>query len=402
MVLSVFFFKNCSIGLNCYCPSVGECQLMNYTLVMNTLVINNTHIGKHHRKYVIELEAVNHAALRTTESVTILVDESAPETGVVREGSPESSDIDYISQPSITINWDGFIDHESGIKFYRLGLFNSCLSLEELWHPSSSNFEYYDTDELSINVRIAFKEKMYSSVIAFNNAMEPSNVGCSDGFLVDITPPVISNFSIRNLKTIPSIGCTDNLFWYVSEDLRRTRVACNRTCFLNQSTPLLDALPETQIKSISGDICVLPFFRNEYLYLGNDFLDISWNISDAESQIEDVFVGIGSSNSSVVSPDVSGYTKTHHNAFYRLRHPGLAGSSIVFLFVKAINKASKETVMSVGPVILDETPPLCINKPTTELANGLVIASWSPDDFEDNEQIGIIRKIHYRLGKTSN
>lgn len=402
MVLSVFFFKNCSIGLNCYCPSVGECQLMNYTLVMNTLVINNTHIGKHHRKYVIELEAVNHAALRTTESVTILVDESAPETGVVREGSPESSDIDYISQPSITIYWDGFIDHESGIKFYRLGLFNSCLSLEELWHPSSSNFEYYDTDELSINVRITFKEKMYSSVIAFNDAMEPSNVGCSDGFLVDITPPIISNFSIRNLKTIPSIGCTDNLFWYVSEDLRRTRVACNRTCFLNQSTPLLDALPETQIKSISGDICVLPFFRNEYLYLGNDFLDISWNISDAESQIEDVFVGIGSSNSSVVSPDVSGYTKTHHNAFYRLQHPGLAGSSIVFLFVKAINKASKETVMSVGPVILDETPPLCINKPTTELANGLVIASWSPDDFEDNEQIGIIRKIHYRLGKTSN
>uniref|UniRef100_K1PLK7 Uncharacterized protein n=1 Tax=Magallana gigas TaxID=29159 RepID=K1PLK7_MAGGI len=57
--------------------------------------------------------------------------------------------------------------------------------------------------------------------------------------------------------------------------------------------------------------------------------------------------------------------------------------------------------MSVGPVIIDETPPLCINKPTTELANGLVVASWSSDDFEDNEQIGIIRKIYYRLGKYS-
>lgn len=64
---------------------------------------------------------------------------------------------------------------------------------------------------------------MYSSVIAFNNAMEPSNVGCSDGFLVDITPPVISNLSVRNLKTIPSTGCINNSFWYVSEDLRRTR-----------------------------------------------------------------------------------------------------------------------------------------------------------------------------------
>lgn len=371
---------------------------MNYTLVMNSLVVNDTHIGEHHRKYVIELKVVNHAALRTTESVTILVDESAPEMGVVREGSQGSSDIDYISEPNITIYWRGFIDHESGIKFYRLGLSNSCLSLGELWHPNSSNFEYYDTEELSVHVLISSEEKMYSSVIAFNNAMEPSKVGCSDGILVDKTPPIISNVSIKNLRINPSIGCADGSFWYVNEDLIKTKVACNSTCSSND--PLINVLPENPIKSkTTKDVCLLPAFTNEYLYIGNDLLDISWNISDIESQIQEVFIGIGSSQSSILSPDISGYSKTHHNTFYRLRHSGLGGNGIVFVFIKAVNKANKETAVAIGPIIVDETPPLCLNKPTTDLTKDLVIVSWSTDDFEDNQQIGNLKTIYYRLGK---
>ena len=97
---------------------------MNYTLVMNSLVVNNTHKGKHHRNYTVEFEIINIASLKTKELVTILIDESAPETGVIREGTPGSPDIDYTSDRNITINWEGFIDHESGVKFYRLGLSN--------------------------------------------------------------------------------------------------------------------------------------------------------------------------------------------------------------------------------------------------------------------------------------
>lgn len=372
---------------------------MNYTLVMNSLVVNDTHIGEHHRKYVIELEVVNHAALRTTESVTILVDESAPETGVVREGGQESTDIDYVSEQNITISWRGFIDHESGVKFYRLGLSNSCLSLEELWHPNSSNVEYHDTEELSMHVSITSEDKMYSSVIAFNNAMEPSKVGCSDGILVDRTPPIISNVSIKNLKINPSIGCADGSLWYVSEDLIKKQVACNSTCSYSSSDPLIHVLPENPIKSETENVCLLPAFTNEYFYIGNDFLDISWNISDIESQIQEVFIGIGSSQSSILSPDISGYSKTHHNTFYRVRHSGLAGNGIVFVFIKAVNKASKETAVSVGPIIVDETPPLCLNKPTTDLTRDSIIVSWSLDDFKDNQQIGNLRPIYYRLGK---
>lgn len=139
------------------------------------------------------------------------------------------------------------------------------------------------------------------------------------------------------------------------------------------------------MKSVFGDICVLFFLRNEYFYFGNDFLDIFWNISDVESQIEDVFVGIGFLIFFVVFFDVFGYIRIYYNVFYCFRYFGLVGSSIVFFFVKVVNKVSKEIVMLVGLVIIDEILFLCINKFIIELVNGLVVVFWFFDDFEDNE-----------------
>lgn len=365
---------------------------------MNSLVANDSHMGKHHRRYIIEIEVTNQAALHTTESVIILVDESAPETGVVREGIPGTTDIDYTASPNITVNWEGFIDHESGIKFYRLGLSNSCLSLETLRQPIGLNVVYYDTVELSKQVTLKSVEKIYSSVIAFNNAMAPSSVACSDGILLDKTPPHISNITVRNLMVSPSVGCTDETFWFVTENLTKIEIQCNRTCMNSQTQTLLRALPVTSYNSnVPDDVCLQNAFMNEYLYLGNDFLDISWDIFDEESKIEDVFIGIGSSLSTISSPDISGYTKTHHNTFYRLKHSGIARNAVINIFVKALNKANLESVTAVGPIIIDETPPSCFNKPTVETTERSVRVSWDSYDFIDNEQTEI-RKIYYRIG----
>lgn len=82
-------------------------------------------------------------------------------------------------------------------------------------------------------VLILLEKKMYLLVIVFNNVMEFFNVGCSDGFFVDIILLVILNFFVWNLKIIFLIGCINNFFWYVSEDLRCIWVICNKICFLN-------------------------------------------------------------------------------------------------------------------------------------------------------------------------
>jgi hypothetical protein len=38
-----------------------------------------------------------------------------------------SSDIDYTSNDDVTIHWHEFIDHESGIKLYRVALGRECM-----------------------------------------------------------------------------------------------------------------------------------------------------------------------------------------------------------------------------------------------------------------------------------
>ena len=83
--------------------------------------------GSHNRRYFFTVKVVNQAHLVGIEHVDILVDESPPETGVVLEGSVDSSDIDYTSNDDVTIHWHEFIDHESGIKLYRVALGRECM-----------------------------------------------------------------------------------------------------------------------------------------------------------------------------------------------------------------------------------------------------------------------------------
>ena len=63
-----------------------ECEQLDYSVPLHSLVNINKHIGNHNRNYYITIKVTNWAELITTESVTILVDESPPETGVILEG----------------------------------------------------------------------------------------------------------------------------------------------------------------------------------------------------------------------------------------------------------------------------------------------------------------------------
>ncbi|XP_069134856.1 uncharacterized protein [Argopecten irradians] len=107
--------------LACYCPSVGVCSFNNFTLHLNSLVHNHTHKGNHNRQYHFTITVTNIAQLVSVEHLEILADDSPPAPGVVMEGTVGSPDIDYTSDEIITVNWAGFIDHESGIKLYKMG-----------------------------------------------------------------------------------------------------------------------------------------------------------------------------------------------------------------------------------------------------------------------------------------
>ncbi|XP_069134689.1 uncharacterized protein [Argopecten irradians] len=116
--------------LNCYCPSVGVCSFNNFTLHLNSLVHNHTHKGNHNRQYHFTITVTNIAQLVSVEHLEILADDSPPAPGVVMEGTIGTPDIDYTSDEIITVNWAGFIDHESDIKLYKVGLSTECLKLQ--------------------------------------------------------------------------------------------------------------------------------------------------------------------------------------------------------------------------------------------------------------------------------
>ncbi|XP_062588081.1 uncharacterized protein LOC134249747 [Saccostrea cucullata] len=111
--------NDCNNYTKCYCPSLGPCEISTYSIDMSKLMHNNKNIGQHNRDYFFTFVVTNNAFLRTIDHVDILVDESAPVKGVVMEGAPEEKDKDFTNENNTLLNWNGFIDHESGIRLYQ-------------------------------------------------------------------------------------------------------------------------------------------------------------------------------------------------------------------------------------------------------------------------------------------
>jgi hypothetical protein len=53
---------------------------------MNTLINSSTNVGNHNRNYFFTVKVTNNAGLSNIEHLDILVDDSAPEKGVIYEG----------------------------------------------------------------------------------------------------------------------------------------------------------------------------------------------------------------------------------------------------------------------------------------------------------------------------
>ena len=114
-----------------------------------------------------------------------MVDESPPEVGIVLEGPMGSPDIDYTSSDDITVHWHNFIDHESGIKFYRIALGRECFY--DLKNITPGQYNDSIVQESSHNsLKTVFPDgvgQYFVTVIAYNYAMCPSNPICSDGVI---------------------------------------------------------------------------------------------------------------------------------------------------------------------------------------------------------------------------
>ncbi|KAJ8312968.1 hypothetical protein KUTeg_010341 [Tegillarca granosa] len=400
---------SCVSSENCYCPAVGLCEQSNYTLSLNSLVHNNTHIGNHNREYFFTITVTNMAHLVTVEHLDILVDDSPPVEGVVQEGPIDGPDIDYTSLDQVIVHWHGFIDHESGTKLYRVGIAKNCLTGQQFMDGIKNFTDLFvtETTEQSIIVPLSSEGKHFITVVAYNNAMEPSKPVCSDGIVLDKTSPKIENISLTNARVAETVACSNNTAWFVHENVTRIKLAdvpsCRRRCQGSKFDPLLMSLPEEIIVSrddeISAFMCNrLARYNNTQIYIPTDTLDLNWDIREDFSQIRNVFVGFGTNLGSKGMPDIVGYQNAKHKRWFRDQHPALSSGTNMYIFIKVMNKAGLTSIATYGPVLIDETPPICPTTIEARVSEQDVILQWNQSTFYDREQREQIGSIFFRIG----
>ena len=70
---------------------------------------------------------------------------------------------------------------------------------------------------------------------------------------------------------------------------------------------------------------------------------VSWNGSDDESSISRYEIGL-SSNSDNAIPDIASYSSAENISYFVMYHPQLSQGMMVYVMIKAINKAKISTV----------------------------------------------------------
>lgn len=402
----------CNEDLQCYCPKIGQCEHYNYTISPNVPKTNATYDGTHNRNYMFTLKVTNHAMLSTIEHVDILVDLSPPESGVVYEGPLDVPDIDYTSDSSFIVHWHGFIDHESGIKLYRVGLSDRCLNMVELYNYNKNNTAIQVFEELPFfanSVRIAanFTGKRFITVIAFNNAMSPSSPVCSDGITRDTSPPEIRNLTLKHAVWSESVTCKDGIPWLLHSSLRLVRLhltpSCRKICARETSSSYFRVLPIGSVNGKDDDISEflcqkLPYYSNDtIIYVPTEYIQISWVTEEHGSQVDDYFVGLGYHVSELEFPQIARYVSTGKKTTFKQIHSGIGSNSLFYIFIKSVNKAGLQRIITLGPILVDETPPLYATIPTAEIHEEEIVIGWDNDTFYDSEQKSQMEQIFLQI-----
>ena len=115
---------------------------------------------------------------------------------------------------------------------------------------------------------------------------------------------------------------------------------------------------------------------------------------------QDFHVGVGSSRASAPSPDLIPLTSTHaHHSFHR-HSSGLDQGAIFYLFLQATSQAGLQTLVTMGPFLVDATPPQVTATLTAEVDGDQLVVSWEKGVVVDLEQPADIEfQFTFRVGE---
>ena len=146
-------------------------------------------------RYISQITCTNTDGFSSTSSSDgVIVDVTSPNAGFVHDGSSLLADVDYQSSRTLVeAVWNPFEDQESGIMEYRWGLGTT---------PDDTNAMNFTavgrlTSGRAGNVLLTHGVRYYVTVEAANDAGMTTH-GWSSGFVVDITPPELTEVHVIN------------------------------------------------------------------------------------------------------------------------------------------------------------------------------------------------------------
>jgi hypothetical protein len=250
------------------------------------------------------------------------------------------------------------------------------------------------------------------SLLGYNNALAPSGVACSDGVTYDTTPPALVNVSVTHARGALRVGCSESgKAWLVNANLTRVTLEdvgpCRNMCIpADLSAADVSHLPisdnHTLHSQLSERYCrKLPSFaEDKVLVLPSDYIRASWQGVDAESDMEEYYLGLGSEATAASAPDLLPWTATHGHREYHARHSGLGHGDTFFLFLRAVSKAGLDVTLTLGPVIVDFTPPQFTRSLAARLHANKLLVTWDDGDIADSEQTpDMSLTLSFRVGQ---
>jgi hypothetical protein len=79
----------------------------------------------------------------------------------------------------------------------------------------------------------------------------------------------------------------------------------------------------------------------------------------------------------VLVSNISGRTPKISSFKYIQRHPGLIGEKTVYAFIKVQNRAGLDRKVWFGPILADETAPICPPTIQTLIENENLVIKWT-------------------------
>ncbi|CAH1783330.1 unnamed protein product, partial [Owenia fusiformis] len=382
----VIKIDNTTQDASSYCVPAGQCYGIQYDIKPDRNDFSKPG-GTHEHDYFLIITVTNVARLVTTLTLKITIDTSPPHPGVVHDGRSGSVEVDFQQDYTLHAHWSQFFDRESGIMFYRYGFSNSCLEADAFTGINKTSM-VENTTLTEVSTTASGPGKYFCTVVAFNGAMEPSEPVCSDGVTIDITPPDVHSIIVDHIHTRPGVVRHGNSTWLITRHGYKQRLNESRCSFREVEVPDISVFAETKYSEYSIG-CENGAFINRLYLTQERQLNVNWTGFDVESEIFDFELGL-SSTDSPLAPDIMPFKSTNQRPSWNLYHPPLSEGQLIWIIIKATNRARMTTSKVFGPLIIDVTAPKFESEIKVYVEREYLRVDWDSSkvyDAEDAEKL---------------